>query len=296
MLLSTPSMVAMVLMVSVLLIAYLKKVTMTFAIILANLLVFFISSVYTKEILVELGFSPIYLSQGYTLNLFTLFTSMFVHAGYLHILGNMLVLFFIGTAFEQRVGSKRFLTIYLITGVCGALTFSLVNWGSPTLLVGASGAIFGILGAFAAAYPRDEVMMPIPVGVMFITRMKVVTAAIIFAIFETLLVFLSPYLQDNTAHFAHLGGLVSGMILAMLLVKEKRMTRETISFNVDVLKEFAETPEQFSILEKIKNERIPEVKRLWLNRFMETTRCPKCGTHLSLTKNGVVCKNCGFRR
>ncbi|RLF27254.1 MAG: hypothetical protein DRN01_02910 [Thermoplasmata archaeon] len=296
MLLSTPSMVAMVLMVSVLLIAYLKKVTMTFAIILANLLVFFISSVYTKEILVELGFSPIYLSQGYAINLFTLFTSMFVHAGYLHILGNMLVLFFIGTAFEQRVGSKRFLTIYLITGVCGALTFSLVNWGSPTLLVGASGAIFGILGAFAAAYPRDEVMMPIPVGIMFITRMKVVTAAIIFALFETLLVFLSPYLQDNTAHFAHLGGLVSGMMLAMLLVKEKRMTRATISFNVDVLKEFAETPEQFSILEKIKNERIPEVKRLWLNRFMETTRCPKCGAHLSLTKNGVFCKNCGFRR
>ncbi|HEC81230.1 MAG TPA: rhomboid family intramembrane serine protease [Thermoplasmatales archaeon] len=295
--LSIPSIVAICIMVGVLLFAYLKKVAITFALIIANLFVFFISSIYTHEILVELGFSPMYLSEGYISNLFTLFTSMFVHAGYLHILGNMLVLFFIGMAFEQRVGRKRFLIIYLTTGICGAITFSIVNWGSPTLLVGASGAIFGILGAFAAAYPRDEVVMPIPVGIMFITRMRVVTAAIIFALFETLLVFLSPYMQDNTAHFAHLGGLVSGMILAMLMIKNRGLYTETSKgWNTGVLEEFAQTPEQFEILEKIKNERIPEVRRLWLNKFMETARCPKCGKPLLFTKNGVICKNCGFRR
>ncbi|HEC94948.1 MAG TPA: rhomboid family intramembrane serine protease, partial [Thermoplasmatales archaeon] len=237
----------------------------------------------------------------YIPKLFTLFTSMFVHAGYFHILGNILVLFFIGIAFEQRVESRRFLTIYLTAGVCGAITFSLANWDSPTLLVGASGAIFGILGAFAAAYPRDRVIMPLPfLGIWAIALMRrgirVVYAVLIFAGIETLLVFLSPYMQDNTAHFAHLGGLVSGMILAMLLIKKEQGYTTVDYLDTVNLETLAETPEQHEMVERIKNERIPEVRRLWVARFMETVRCPRCGGPLDFTKKGVVCRNCGFRR
>ena len=81
-----------------------------------------------------------------------------------------MVFFFVGMAFEQRIGWKKFLTIYLLTGVCGALTHSLLNLGSGIVLIGASGAIFGILGAFAFSYPRDEVVMPIPLGIIMVFR------------------------------------------------------------------------------------------------------------------------------
>ena len=58
-----------------------------------------------------------------------------------------------GIAFEERIGRGKFLLIYLVTGVCGALVFSVVNLGSPVVLIGTSGAIFGVMGGFAYAYP-----------------------------------------------------------------------------------------------------------------------------------------------
>jgi len=281
-------------MVGVPFFAYARRIMMTFALITANFLVFFISSLYHVAFF-ELGFQPVYLSDGKILSWYTLVTSMFVHANLPHILGNMLVLFFVGLAFEQRIGSKRFLIIYLITGICGAITFSVVNLEAKTLLVGASGAIFGILGTFAAAYPRDEVVIPIPIGIMFITRVRVITAAIVFALFETLMFFFNKYVPDDTAHFAHLGGLVSGMILAMLLIKKEQRYTTVDYLDAVNLETLAETPEQHEMVERIKNERIPEVRRLWVARFMETVRCPRCGGSLDFTKKGVVCRNCGFR-
>ena len=220
------SLVAIAIMVGTIVVAYLKKITITYAIIIANLFVFLLTLFFENEIIGDLGFRPVFLSPDFLLNSYTLFTSMFVHSGFLHILGNMFVFFFMGIAFEQRIGPKKFLTIYLITGVCGALTHALLNLNSNIPLVGASGAIFGILGAFAYAYPRDEVVMPVPIGIMFIMRIKVIYATILFAILETVVVIFS--VQDSTAHFAHLGGLVSGVLLAAVLNWEKSREDEAI--------------------------------------------------------------------
>ena len=208
------SLVAICIMVGAIVIAYVKKLMITYALIIANLLVFALTFVFENEIVGELGFKPEYLSVEKFPQIYTLFTSMFVHSGFLHIFGNMLVFFFMGMAFEQRIGAKKFLAIYLITGVCGALTHSLLNIGSDTVLVGASGAIFGIMGAFAYSYPRDEVVMPVPIGIMFIMRIKVIYATIIFAAMETLIVWWESLgdTVSSTAHFAHLGGLISGAI------------------------------------------------------------------------------------
>jgi membrane associated rhomboid family serine protease len=213
------SLVAIAIMIGTIVVAYLKKITITYAIIIANLFVFFISIFFQNQIINELGFRPAYLSAEQIPQIYTIFTSMFVHSGFLHILGNMFVFFFMGIAFEQRIGRKKFLVIYLITGVCGALTHSVLNLGSWVPLVGASGAIFGILGAFAYAYPRDEVVMPVPIGIMFIMRIKVIYATILFAVLETVIVMFS--VQDSTAHFAHFGGLVSGVVLAAVLIGKK---------------------------------------------------------------------------
>jgi len=232
---------------------------------------------------------------------------MFVHSGFLHIFGNMLIFFFIGMAFEQRIGWKKFLIIYLLTGVCGALTHSLLNLGSSTILIGASGAIFGIMGAFAFSYPRDEVVMPIPLGIiMILRRIKVIYAVMIFAALETVIVMFD--VQDNTAHFAHIGGLVSGVIIAALLIKNKTHTKlgETIYYDphspqkqrkIDFsnLRKLAETHEQKKLLKRIEDETVPQVRDVWLEHFLEKTRCPKCRKTLNHFDGKIWCEDCGFK-
>jgi len=301
------SLVAICIMVGAIVIAYVKKLMITYALIIANLLVFALTFVFENEIIGDLGFRPIYLSAQYFPNVYTLFTSMFVHSGFLHIFGNMLVFFFMGIAFEQRIGAKKFLAIYLITGVCGALTHSLINLGSTTLLIGASGAIFGIMGAFAYSYPRDEIVMPVPIGIMIIMKIKVIYATIIFAALETVVVMFD--VQDTTAHFAHLGGLVSGAILAALLIKsrgEKGQSGETIYYdahtkqkskkiNFSNLEKLAETREQKEMLKRIESETVPQVKDIWLEHFLEKAKCPKCGKALNSFEGKIWCEGCDFK-
>jgi len=192
------SIVAISIMIIALVIAYFKKIMMTYALIFANVIVFIITFIF-DPVIYQLGFSPSYLSVEGIPKLYTLFTSMFIHGGILHIFGNMLVFFFMGIAFEDRIGWKKFLIIYLLAGVCGTLTHSALNLGSNVILVGASGAIFGILGAFAFSYPRDEVVMPIPlIFIMIFRRIKVMYAAIIFGLMETAFAYFGT--QDGTAH------------------------------------------------------------------------------------------------
>ena len=215
--------------------SYVKKLMITYTLIIANVIVFIITFIYYEQIVygvnnfAGLGFRSVYLSPEYSPQLYTLFTSMFLHGGFLHIFGNMFIFLFLGMAFEQRIGGKKFLIIYLITGVVGALTHSILDLGSWIPLVGASGAIFGIMGAFAYSYPRDEIVMPIPIGIMFITRIKVMYAVVIFGIMETAIVWWETGVgqQSNTAHFAHLGGLISGFILAAILLRGTKTHTKT---------------------------------------------------------------------
>ena len=305
------SIIAICIMVGAIVIAYVKKLMITYALIIANLIVFALTLVFENQIIGDLGFKPAYLSAQYFPNTYTLFTSMFIHSGFLHIFGNMLVFFFMGIAFEQRIGAKKFLAIYLITGVCGALTHSLLNIGSDTLLIGASGAIFGIMGAFAYSYPRDEVVMPVPIGIMIIMRIKVIYATIIFAAMETLIVWWESLgdTVSSTAHFAHLGGLISGAVLAALFIKtraEKENPQETGHYNSYIqqkskkinfanLEKLAETKEQKEMLKRIESETVPQVRDIWLEHFLEKTKCPKCKKTLSSFEGKIWCEGCDFK-
>jgi len=287
--------------------AYLKKIMMTYTLIITNIIIFIIS-IINNNVIYDLGFRPIYLSLEYFPQIYTLFTSMFIHGGFLHIFGNMFVFLFMGMAFEDRIGWKNFLIIYLITGVCGALTHSFLNLGSPVTLIGASGAIFGILGAFAYSYPRDEVVMPIPVGIMLITRIKVLYAAIIFAVIETVIVMFD--VQDSTAHFAHLGGLVSGIILAALIIgnqgiKTKQSTKTAIyhdlsqvpkshQINFSNLRKLATTNELREELNRIENESVMQVRDAWLEHFLDKVVCPKCNKPLNHLNGKIWCEENHF--
>jgi len=309
----TVSIIAICIIIGTLIIAYAKKLLMTYALIFANFIVFVISAIF-PEVTYDLGFRPFYLSMEFLPQLYTLFTSMFIHGGFLHIIGNMMVFFFVGMAFEQRIGWKKFLIIYLLTGVCGALTHSIINLGTEhagTVLIGASGAIFGIMGAFAFSYPRDEVVMPIPLGIiMILRRIKVIYAVLIFAVMETVIVMLD--VQDTTAHFAHIGGLVSGVILAAIIIRNKRTnssdtaSAETIyhdsynspklkKINFSVLRKLATTPNLKEELKRIENETVPQVRDVWLEHFLDRAKCPKCNKPLNHFDGKTWCEDCGFK-
>lgn len=310
---------AICIMIGALLIAYIKKFMMTYALIFASFIVFVLSVIYQLEIIGArpeyftlypgLGFRSIYLSVEYLPQIYTLFTSMFIHGGFAHIFGNMLVFLFIGIAFEQRIGWKNFLFIYLVTGVCGALTHSLLNLGSATTLIGASGAIFGIMGAFAFSYPRDEVVMPIPLGIiMILRRIKVIYAVLIFAALETVIVIFD--VQDSTAHFAHLGGLVSGVVLAALLIgnkgeKTQQATATAIysdpsqvpksrRINFSNLNKLATTPKLKEELQRIENEIVLQVRDIWLEHFLNNVKCPKCNKPLKHIDGKIWCEDNHF--
>ena len=306
-------------MIVALLIAYVRKYMMTYALIFANVIIFILTFIYTNEIIFGvgeypgLGFRAIYLTPEYFPQTYTIFTSMFIHGGFFHIFGNMFIFFFVGMAFEQRIGWKNFLIIYLLTGVVGTLTHSILNLGSMVPLIGASGAIFGIMGAFAYSYPRDEVIMPIPIGIMFITRVKVMYAVIIFAIMETAIVWWESTqgLQSSTAHFAHFGGLVSGFIIAALILKRKKSAGDSVSFQTTYydssappkpskkdyseLRKLATTPELKEMLNKIEKETVPQVRNIWLEHFLEKTICPKCKNPLNHFNGKIWCEYCDFR-
>lgn len=292
------SIAAIGIIIGILGIAFIKKIMMTQAIVIANFIVFILGFFYREDILGTLNymnfpglsFRPMYLSIEFIPQIYTLFTSMFVHADIMHILGNMIVFLFIGMAFENRIGGKKFLMIYLATGVCGTLTYSLVNPNSDVPLVGASGAIFGILGAFAYAYPMDKVMMPIPVGIMFIARVRVITAAIIFALFETVVVLF--VVEDNIAHAAHIGGLASGLIISAIFIKKKSIIKP-IEKDFMLLKNLVKTDRQRKIFDRIKNADVPEVRDAWLSILVKDLNCPKCGKKLHFN-NDIVC-DCGYK-
>jgi membrane associated rhomboid family serine protease len=136
----------------------------------------------------------------------TFFSYMFVHAGLLHLLGNMFMLFVFGTPVESRMGSRAFILYYLLCGV-GAAVFSLALSNLMTVgpMVGASGAVLGVALAFAMYWPDAElIVFPLPVPI----RARTLVGLLIGA--DVLFAFLTP--GDGIAHVAHVGGALSGYL------------------------------------------------------------------------------------
>jgi membrane associated rhomboid family serine protease len=146
----------------------------------------------------------------------TFFTYMFVHAGLLHLLANMLMLFVFGTAVESRLGSRHFILYYLFCGV-GAAVFSLLLAGLMPIgaFVGASGAVLGIAVAFAVFWPDAElIVFPIPVPI------KARTLVIGLVVLDIVASQLWP--NDGVAHIAHVGGALFGYLFFRLQSLSRR--------------------------------------------------------------------------
>lgn len=148
----------------------------------------------------------------------SLVTSMFLHGGWMHLIGNMLYLWIFGNNIEDAMGHGRFIVFYLTCGILAALTHAVTAPSSTVPMVGASGAISGVLGAYLLLYPRAQVMVLIPLG--FFSQLTCIPAGFVLA-FWFVLQLLSGGASvgrggGGVAWFAHVGGFVAGMALVGL--------------------------------------------------------------------------------
>lgn len=146
-----------------------------------------------------------------------LFSAMFMHAGFMHLAGNMLFLWIYGDNVEHRVGRALYLAIYLATGVAATLVFSLFARGSMTPLLGASGAISGILGLYFVMFPRNQVKVFIAFFPFFLNVVLIPARWVLgfYVIAENFLPFLFGS-SGGVAYGAHLGGFFAGLGIAWL--------------------------------------------------------------------------------
>lgn len=145
----------------------------------------------------------------------SLVTSMFLHGGWMHLIGNMLYLWIFGNNIEDVMGHGRFIVFYGLCGVIAALSHAVIDPASPVPMVGASGAISGILGAYMLLYPRAQVLVLIPLG--FFSQLIHVPSVIVLGLWFVMQV-LSGGMSlgsegGGVAFFAHIGGFLAGMLL-----------------------------------------------------------------------------------
>jgi len=162
------------------------------------------------------GPSPIWL---------TLFTAMFMHGGFAHILGNMLYLWIFGDNIEDNFGHLKFLIFYLACGLAAAFAQIALNPDSVIPTLGASGAIAGVLGAYIVMFPHNRVRALLPLGIIWTT--VEVPALVMLGLWIVLQIF-SQYTssfqhsEGGVAYMAHIGGFVSGLLLSFVLRTRSR--------------------------------------------------------------------------
>ena len=148
----------------------------------------------------------------------TLFTSLFLHGGFFHLAGNMLFLYIFGDNVEHRLGGVRYLLAYLFFGVAATLFFTLFVTGSNIPLVGASGAISGVMGCYFLWFPRNQVRLFVFFIFLFTTVMVPARWVLgFFLIVDNLLPFLAfGSTGSGVAHGAHIGGFLAGLGLVWI--------------------------------------------------------------------------------
>ena len=205
-----------------------QKPIINWLLILVNFLVFFYELKLTPSQLNQLFFHfgiipagvvavinglypPVYLA--------TFFTAMFMHGGLVHILGNMWFLWIFGDNVEDRLGHLRYLIFYLITGIIGSMVFILTAPASKVPIVGASGAIAGILGGYLVSFPRARVLALVPV--FFFLTLVEIPAVIFLMLWFFIQLFNGAIslggLANSVAWWAHIGGFLAGVVLVKVL-------------------------------------------------------------------------------
>ena len=144
----------------------------------------------------------------------TIFSSMFLHGGWMHLIGNMLYLWVFGNNVEDAMGHKRFVLFYLSCGLLAALTQAVFNADSEIPMIGASGAISGVLGAYVLLHPHARILVIIPIGILIYTPWIAAYWVLGFwFVLQLINSLISASDMGGVAYGAHIGGFVAGMLL-----------------------------------------------------------------------------------
>ena len=212
-----------------------KKPTVTYFLIILCVLVFFMEissqSYKSGELFYSYGLIPSVLMGHNQLPLdlyvlpayLTIFSSMFMHGGFMHLIGNMLYMWIFADNIEDNLGHTKFLIFYFLAGIGAAMTQVLMDTHSQIPMVGASGAIGGVLGAYLINHPNARVLVLIPFG--FFSQLLKIRALYVLG-FWFILQFISS--GGGVAYAAHIGGFVSGMILILFFNKRRKKKNKTI--------------------------------------------------------------------
>jgi len=167
-------------------------------------------------------------------NIVSIFVSMFLHGGILHLGGNMLYLWIFGDNIEDRLGHFRYVIFYALCGIAATVTHAVVNPSSRIPSIGASGAIAGVLGAYLILFPKARVLTLIPI-IFFIT-IREIPAIVVLGLWFVLQLFvgmgsigLPESAGGGVAYFAHIGGFVSGMVLVLVMGGARREPPQRIT-------------------------------------------------------------------
>jgi membrane associated rhomboid family serine protease len=152
---------------------------------------------------------------------FTIFTSMFMHGGFMHLIGNMLYMWIFADNIEDNLGPFKFLVFYLLAGIGAAMTQVLMDVQSQVPMIGASGAIGGVLGAYLINHPKAKVLVLIPFG--FFSQLIKIRALYVLG-FWFILQFISS--GGGVAYAAHIGGFISGIVLILFFNKKNKTKRK----------------------------------------------------------------------
>jgi membrane associated rhomboid family serine protease len=173
-----------------------------------------------NNIIMTLGFIPARVINDGTYYMFL--TSMFLHGGLFHVLGNMLYLYIFGDNIEDMCGRGSYFVFYLLCGVIASLAYMLSAWNSDAPAVGASGAISGVLGAYILLFPRVRIRTVILLG-FWILPVSVHAYVLIGLWFIYQLILSLLAVETGIAYWAHIGGFVAGVALIKLFARRKHL-------------------------------------------------------------------------
>ena len=235
--------------------------------VIANLLMFFVSSA-SPLVMTELKFVPaLILSRPWTL-----ITYMFLHIGFTHIFFNMLSLFFFGPRLEIELGGQRFLLLYFVSGVMGALlSFVFSPFAS---IVGASGAVFGVMLGYAYFWPRTPIYVW---GILPVEARWLIVGMTVLSIYGGMGV-----TSGGVAHFAHLGGFLGGYLYLKLFYKTSLAPTYQVSSEYPGVR-----PEDVERWSKISRENLHAVNREELDRILYKINTTGIGS-LTLTERAFL--------
>ena len=190
---------------------------LTYALIAVNVLFFFVELGGGDAFVVQWAFVPSRFLASPGGDFLTLFTSMFMHAGWVHLIGNMLYLWIFGDNVEDRFGHIRFLIFYLVCGIAATFVQMAFSSGSNVPNLGASGAIAGVLGAYVLMFPRGKVNVLMGQAVIPMPALVVIGLWFVLQFFSGIGSIATTAETGGVAYMAHIGGFIAGLMLALLL-------------------------------------------------------------------------------